>query len=112
MKARLGTTSGGKIKHTAEGIQQTIDLLTAFLAHQAEGVGTPKELALKMAQLAHLIRELIINTFDDELEKGSLHAQLAAFKENLIPDLAVEPICGYVCPDHCLRPFCRPLQYG
>ena len=33
---------------------------------------------------------MIINTFDEEFEKGSLHTQLAAFKETLIPDLAVE----------------------
>jgi predicted helicase len=88
IKVRLGTTSGLKIKHNAEDIQQTLDLLTAFLAHKAEGVGTARELALKMAQLAHFIRELIINTFNEEVEKGNLHAQLAAFKENLIPDLA------------------------
>ncbi len=54
MKARLGAASGGKIKHTSEGIQQTLDLLTAFLSHRAEGVDTAKDLALKMAQLAHL----------------------------------------------------------
>ena len=89
MKARPGPVAATKIKHNEEGVQQTLDLVTAFLAHRAEGVGTAKELALKMAQLAHLIRELIINTFNEELEKGSLHAQLAAFKENLIPDLEV-----------------------
>ncbi len=63
LKARLGTTSNGKIKHTPEGIQQVSELLNSFLQHQAEGVGTPKELALRMARLAHLIRNLIINTF-------------------------------------------------
>jgi predicted helicase len=90
MKSRMGTTSGTKIKHTSEDIQQTVDLLSAFLAKKAEGVGTAKDLALKMAQLAHLMRELIINTFNTELEKGSLHAQMAAFKQNLIPDLSPE----------------------
>jgi predicted helicase len=90
LKRRLGTTDGSKIKPDREGIVKVEELITAFLSHQAEGVGTARELALKMAQLAHLMRELIINTFNDELEKGSLHAQLAAFKENLIPDLSNE----------------------
>lgn len=90
LKARLGTISDKKIKRDNEGISKVNELLTTFLIHQAEGVGTPKDLALRMAKLAHLIREMIINTFDAEAEKGSLHAQLAAFKENLIPDLSNE----------------------
>ena len=90
LKARLGTTTYPKIKHTAEGIQQVVELLNTFLQHQAVGIGTPKDLALRMASLAHLIRNLIINTFGGEVEKGSLHAQLGAFRTNLIPDLSPE----------------------
>ena len=43
-----------------------------------------------MARLAHMIRNLIVNAFDKEPETGSLHTQLAAFRDNLIPDLSVE----------------------
>ena len=43
-----------------------------------------------MARLAHMIRNLIINAFEKEPESGSLHTQLAAFRDNLIPDLSVE----------------------
>ncbi|WP_332445397.1 type ISP restriction/modification enzyme [Dehalococcoides mccartyi] len=90
LKARLGVTSNVKIKRDKDGIQNVAELLASFLSHKAEGVGTPKDLALRMARLAHLIRNLIINTFTLEAEKGSLHAQLAAFRDNLIPDLSVE----------------------
>ncbi|MCJ7654424.1 MAG: N-6 DNA methylase, partial [Dehalococcoidia bacterium] len=90
LKARLGVTSNVKIKHTQDGILQVSELLNSYLQHQAERVGTPKELALRMARLAHLIRNLIINTFAMEAEKGSLHDQLSAFRDNLIPDLSVE----------------------
>lgn len=61
-----------------------------FLSRKAEAVGTPKELALRMARLAHMIRNLIIAAFQKELEGGGLHAQLSAFRDNLIPDLSVE----------------------
>ncbi len=91
LSARLGTpTKDGKIKRDKEGIQAVAKLLTTFLEHQAERVGTPQELAERMARLAHMIRDLIINAFNQEAESGGLHNQLAAFQENLIPDLSVE----------------------
>lgn len=91
LSARLGTlTTEGKIKRDKTGIQAVVELLSSFLIHKAESVGTPKELALRMARLAHMIRNLIINAFEKEPESGSLHTQLSAFRDNLIPDLSVE----------------------
>jgi hypothetical protein len=91
LSASLGAaTEDGKVKRDKAGTQAVSELLSGFLSHEAEAVGTPKELALRMARLAHLIRNLIINTFTLEAEKGSLHIQLAAFRENLIPDLSNE----------------------
>ena len=91
LSARLGTsTKEGQIKRNKEGIPAIAELLNNFFAHRAEGVGTPRELAQRMARQAHLIRNLIINTFTMEAEKGSLHDQLSAFRDNLIPDLSVE----------------------
>ncbi|MFH1382870.1 MAG: type ISP restriction/modification enzyme [Chloroflexota bacterium] len=91
LSARLGTKAKeGKIKRDKAGIQVVTELLTVFLSHQVEAIGTPRELALRMAQLAHLIRNLIVNAVEKEPETGSLHAQLSAFRDNLIPDLAVE----------------------
>jgi predicted helicase len=88
--SRLGTlTKDGKIKRDSGGVQSVVELLDNFLANKAEAVGTPKELALGMARLAHMIRELIVNAFEKEPESGNLHAQLTAFRDNLIPDLAV-----------------------
>jgi predicted helicase len=91
LSARLGTTTKeGKIKPDKPGIEATAELLNGFLAHKAEAVGTPKDLALRMARLAHMIRNLIVNAFTKEPESGSLHTQLLAFRDNLIPDLSVE----------------------
>ncbi len=91
LSARLGTAAKeGRIKRDKDGIQAVAELLDSFLAHKATGVGTPRELAQRMARQAHLIRNLIIKAFEKEPEKGSLHSQLAAFRENLIPDLSIE----------------------
>lgn len=43
-----------------------------------------------MAKLAHMVRNLIVNAFQKEPEAGSLHTQLSAFLDNLIPDLSVK----------------------
>jgi predicted helicase len=89
--ARLGSaTKEGKIKREKDSIEPVTELLSGFLSHKAEAVGSPKDLALRMARLAHLIRNLIVNVFETEPESGSLHAQLTAFRDNLIPDLSVE----------------------
>ncbi len=89
--ARVGTpTKEGKIKRDKAGIQAVAELLTDFLAHRAKAIGTPKELALRMARLAHMIRNLIVSAFEKEPEGGSLHTQLVAFRDNLIPNLSVK----------------------
>jgi len=91
LKARIGSvTADGKVRRDKDGAQQVAELLACFLSHRARGVGTPKDLAVRMARQAHMIRNLIINAFEKEPEGGSLHSQLAAFRDNLIPDLSVE----------------------
>ena len=79
-----------KLFTTASMAEKAYTLLTAFLEHRYPSVGTPRELAERMARLAHLCRETIVETFRKEGEIGSLHTQLEAFRENLIPDLKPE----------------------
>ena len=91
LSARLGIANkDGKIKRDKDGIQAVSNLMECFLAEKAKSVGTPQELAQRMAKLAHMIRDLIINAFKQEDETGTLHHQLAAFRDNLIPDLSPE----------------------
>ena len=91
LKARLGSPArDGKIRREKAGAEAVAELISGFLSHRAESVGTPKDLALRMAHLAHMIRNLIVNAFANEVETGSLHTQLSAFRDNLIPDLSVE----------------------
>ena len=77
LAARLGTPGkDGKIKRDKDGVQAVAELIAVFLDHRAEKVGTPQELARRMARLAHMIRDLIIEAFQREAESGSLHSQL------------------------------------
>ncbi len=80
----------GKLRPDKEGIKEVERLLRGFLAHEAPTVGTPKELAERMAAQAREIRTLIAETFRQEGEKGGLHTQLSAFRKTLIPDLQPE----------------------
>ena len=104
LKARMGTLAGdGKVRRDRDGTQQVAELLACFLSHRARGAGTPKDLAMRMARQAHLIRNLIVNAFEREPEGGSLHSQLAAFRDNLIPDLSV---------DHFSDMYAQTIAYG
>ncbi len=89
--ARLGTVGlDGKVKGDKKGMEGVGELLGDFLAQQPVAVGTPRELAVRMARLAHMIREFIVAAFGREAEGGSLHGQFVAFRDHLIPDLSVE----------------------
>ena len=90
LKARPGTPArDGKIRKEKKGAEDVAELLDSFLSHRAEAVGSPRVLAQRMARLAHMIRDLIVAAFDKEPEGGNLHAQLVAFRDNLIPDLSI-----------------------
>jgi len=80
----------GKLRLDKAGAKEAERLLRSFLATAAPSVGTPRELAERMAARAREIRDLIVRTFEGEGEKGQLHQQLSAFRKTLIPDLQPE----------------------
>ena len=89
--ARLGTpTREGKIKRDNAGIQDVAELLIDFLAHKAEAVGTPRELAKRMARLAHRLRDLVTTAFEKKLPLPTLDSLYQAFSETLIADLTTQ----------------------
>jgi len=89
--ARLGTpTKDGKIKRDKAGVQAVVNLLNDFLAHKAEAVGTPRELAKQMARLAHRLRDLVTSAIQKELNLPSLGNLYKAFCDTLVPDLTTE----------------------
>jgi len=88
---RLATvTLDGKVKRSKDGAQAVADLFQRFFAQEVPVIGRPQDLVQRMAALARMIRELIEETFKRESETATLHAQLEAFRETLIPDLTPE----------------------
>jgi len=90
LKARLGTVSDGKIKSDKEKIQKVAELIEQFLIFDAPGVGTPKELAVRMARLAHRIREGAEEALTTNKASDLLSGLYKAFQETLIPGLEVK----------------------
>lgn len=89
--ARLARAErNGKIKAETNGIQAAQKLLSDFLSHRVPSVGTPKELAQRMARITEHLRDLIVNVFNMEKEAGELHGQFKAFQTALIPGLKPE----------------------
>lgn len=89
--ARVAEDDGdGKLQVDKAGVKEVERLLRSFLATEAPSVGTPKELAERLAAQAREIRSLIGRTFEKEPKRGQLHTQLQAFRRTLIPDLKHE----------------------
>src|SRR6266566_5174748 len=88
LTARLADVdTRGKLRPTNESELEVAALLDAFLRQKTLTIGTARDLAERMAGMTRIIRDLIIRTFEHEVEKGFLHTWLAAFREVLIPDL-------------------------
>lgn len=88
--ARLASIHGKKLTVEPNGETAVQDLLKAFLQHQIPPVRDSRELARRMADLAHFTRDAILVAFEKESERGRLHRQLEAFQTTLIPDLHPE----------------------
>jgi len=88
LTARLGKwQKNGVFKRDAEGEKAVTDLFKWFIEAEVESIGSPRVLAQKMAQLARMIHDLIAKAFEEEGERGELHAQFEGFKQVLIADL-------------------------
>ena len=91
LTARLAKPqANGKLRAEAEGEQQLAELLQSFFAENIPVVSSPKELAVRMAALARLIRSIIGKTFAEEDEHGALHEQMEGFRKVLLHDLTAE----------------------
>lgn len=77
----------GKITRDAERAKEVISLLSDFLSHTPQEISTPKELAQRLAHLAHAIRDIIVNAFNNNVASTSLKDLRKAFATTLIPDL-------------------------
>ena len=106
LTARLAKVDlSGKIKAVKDSNQQTVDMLTAFLRNRMQMVSNPKELAVRMAALAQLIRDTIRQAFTDEDGGGELHKQMEGFRRVLLHDLTEEQFADMYAQTICYGLF-------
>lgn len=88
LEARLAAPGAGHtLKGVAGGAEKVQELLSAFLNAEVPTVGSPRELAGRMANIAKLLKKTLRSALDQEDKGGSLHAQMVAFKASLLHDL-------------------------
>ena len=98
-----GESGGYKIVREPQGEMDLNRLLQGFLSQQPPVVGTPRDLALRLAEMARLTRNLIAETFKREDQRGELHEQYDAFRKALIPGLDADEFADM---------YAQTLAYG
>jgi len=87
LTARLAEEKKEGFKVTEQGRNDVAELFECFFAQEPEKVTTAKDLAIRMAHKARMMRDVITKTFEQEVETGTLHGQYEGFKEVLLHDL-------------------------
>ncbi len=86
--ARLATVgAGNNLARERDGGKEVAQLLDNFLRHQPEQISKPQDLALRMARLTHIIRDIIIEAFQKDQATPLLKGWRKAFADVLITDL-------------------------
>jgi len=78
---------GGKLIPDKHGEESVAAILHEFLAHQPVDITSPEALARRMASQTHMIRDIIVNAFENDKASTGLKDLRKAFAEVLIPDL-------------------------
>lgn len=97
--------ANGRIRWNADGAAAVAQLLQQFLQADIPLKSTPQDLATRMAGLARLIRDLIIQTFRAEGDGGELHGQREAFRRVLIESLSTEQFADMYAQTLCYGLF-------
>ena len=90
---RLAYVGGasGKLQRDRDGQAKVTAMLEAFLAQSPPIVGTPEDLAKRMAALTRIIRDIVGQALEHDRSGGSpLRDQLEGFRRVLIHDLSEE----------------------
>jgi predicted helicase len=109
LTVQLATVADGKIKPVKNAEQSLQELFSAFLTTSIPTVNSPKELAVRMAALARLIRDIMKAAFNEENLTGDepdpLHEQLDGFRKVLIHDLSPEQFADMYAQTICYGLF-------
>ena len=99
--------SRDQIQTEANGRENLEALLSDFLAHEPQPLGSARDLAERMARLTHLIRDVIVNVFEKGQASDTLTGWREAFARVLIPDLDQPEHLGQFADM-----FAQTLSYG
>lgn len=80
-------SSGNKISRSREGEAAVLQLLRDFLSQAPQPIGTSKDLAARLARLAQMIRDIVVETFRQGKASTLLTDLRRACAAALIPDL-------------------------
>lgn len=109
LSVQLATVSGGKIKPVKNASSSLQEMFAEFLTTSTPTVNSPKDLALRMAALARLIRDIIQTAFNEEDltddEPDPLHDQIEGFRRVLINDLQPEQFADMYAQTICYGLF-------
>lgn len=92
-----------KLNWDAEGATKVEQILQGFLTHSAESLRQPRDLAERMARLAHFVRDRIIEAFEKQAASSASQGLYKAFKEVLLPELSIPDFADM---------FAQTLAYG
>jgi len=85
--ARAGSLVGGKIRMDTEGAAEVEVMLREFIKHKPQTIRRPKELATRMANLANMVRDIIVKAFEQNNASDMLKDWRSAFAQTLMHDL-------------------------
>ena len=77
----------GKLQGLPDASGNLTNLFNVFLAAESATIGTPKELAARMAAVAKVIREAVEKALVLEDSSGTLHNELASFRTTILPGM-------------------------
>ncbi len=103
LSARLAAVDqSGGLARVQGGEADAADLLNGFLAQSPIEISNPEDLAKRMARLAHLIRDIVVNARRRE-SSPLLHGLHKTFRQVLIPSLSTEDFADM---------YAQTLTYG
>jgi len=85
--ARVGNLVGDKIRMDQAGAAEVEVMLREFIKHKPQTIRRPKELATRMANLAHMVRDIIVKAFEQNTASDMLKDWRSAFAQTLMHDL-------------------------
>ncbi len=95
----------GKIKPMQGADAQLEQLFHAFLSAQTKTIGSPKDLAARMANVAKLIRHAVERAFQLEGQAGTLHGEYESFRQTILHDITVDQFADMYAQTVCYGMF-------